>query len=851
MNKTTYNLLYRSSVAGALALILAAPALAQEQAVPPGPAQATAADQTTAPATPDTNGGAMEEEIYGDEGSEIVVTGVRRGSVIGDIPPENELTSRDIRATGATDITELLEALAPQIGSARGRGGERPVLLLNGQRISGFRESRDIPTEAISRVEILPEEVALKYGYRADQRVVNIVLRERFRSTTARVDGKTATEGGWASGLADMTQLRIEKGTRFTTNLHVEGNTALTEDERDIRVDGDPATPDDRFARTLTGSKKLVRGSTTLNKTVLGDVSATANAEVEYNDGRSLFGLSDVVLNPLVRDTNSETAHLGFALNGNKGKWRWSATGNGDVARSESRSNRADEGVRDRAETLTASGDVDLLANGPLFAVPAGDASATFKVGASARHLDSVRFRAGNTSSNDLARTKGNASVNFDLPISRRNRDFSALGNLTLNANAEVEQLSDFGTLTTIGAGLNWSPVQRLNLITSWTREEGAPSIQQLGDPILDTPGSRVFDFTTGQTVETTVITGGNPGLLADRRNVLKLGANWRPLEETDIKLRVDYVRSRLDRPVSSFPGVTAALEAAFPERFVRGPANELLSVDLRPVNFDQARRDTIRWGFDFSKPLRSARPSQAQIERFRAMRNEQGGGRRAEAAEAGVPSRPEGGTPTEGAAPRDGSAGADTPGGGGGGFGRFGGRGRQGGRIQFSLTHTINLVDEVTIRPGLPELDYLHGDALGSRGGRPRHELEAQAGYFNNGLGARLSADWQSGSRVDSVTGEDLHFSPLATFDLRLFANLGERFDLVSKHPWLRGSSVRLEVNNFFDAKPRVRNTAGIAPDNYQPDLLDPLGRTIMISFRKLFLPPRSFFRRQDRPSS
>ena len=30
----------------------------------------------------------------------------------------------------------------------------------------------------------------------------------------------------------------------------------------------------------------------------------------------------------------------------------------------------------------------------------------------------------------------------------------------------------------------------------------------------------------------------------------------------------------------------------------------------------------------------------------------------------------------------------------------------------------------------------------------------------------------------------------------------------------------------------------AGNVPLNYQPDLLDPLGRTIMISFRKLFLP-------------
>jgi hypothetical protein len=847
MNKDKYKLLQAASVAGALALALAAPAHAQDQTAPVPETQATEPQ-------PESSGGAVEEDIYGEEGGEIVVTGVRRGSVIGDIPPENELNARDIRATGATDITELLDALAPQIGSARGRGGERPVLLLNGQRISGFREIRDIPTEAISRVEILPEEVALKYGYRADQRVVNIVLRERFRSTVARLDGTTATEGGYLAGRADLSRLQIDKGSRLTANLRVEGNSALTEDERDIAL-RDPDAPDDRSARTLIGSKKLVRGTTTLNKTVLGDVGATVNAEVEYNEGRSLFGLSGA-LESLVRDTNSETAHLGFALNGNKGKWRWSATGNGDVARSESRSDRRDDPEIDRAETLTASGDVDLLANGPLFALPAGDASATFKVGASTLHFDGVRRRAGDLSSNDLARTRGTASANIDLPISRRNRGFSALGNLTLNANAQVEQLSDFGTLTAIGAGLNWSPVARLNLITSWTREEGAPSVQQLGDPIFETPGTRVFDFRRNETVEAIARTGGNPDLLSDKRNVLKVGANWRPLEETDLRVRVDYVHSRIDRPISSFFGVSGAIEAAFPERFVRAtcaPApciGELVSVDLRPVNFDEAQRDTIRWGFDFSKPLRSARPSQAAIERFRGQRNAQD--RPNQPAEGTAPPpQPEGGTPREDATPpAEGGQAAAPPGGGGRGFGRFGGRGRQGGRLQFSLTHTINLVDEVTIRPGLPELDYLHGDALGSTGGRPRHEVEAQAGYFNNGLGARLSANWRSGTRVDSDTGDDLRFSPLATFDLRLFANLGERFDLVSKHPWLRGSSVRFEVNNIFDAKPRVRNSAGGLPIGYEPDLLDPLGRTISISFRKLFLPPRSFFRRQQNQS-
>ena len=835
----------RASTAAALVLALAVPAHAQGQVAPPAASPAPTPPQEQTEPVP--NG---EVDEYGEEGEAIVVTGIRRGSVVGDIPPENVLGSRDVRATGATDINELLEALAPQIGSARGRGGERPVLLLNGKRISSFREMRDIPTEAIERVEILPEEVALKYGYRADQRVVNIVLRERFRSTVARVEGSAATEGGYLGGEADATRLMISRDGRTTFNLTAEGNTALTEDERDIDQD---ATPDDRSARTLIGSRKLLRGGTTVNRTVFTDVSATFNAEAEHNEGRSLIGLSNFSLDPLVRNSDNNSAHIGVALNGDKGKWRWSATGNGDLANAVTRTDRNNQNSRDRSESLTTSGDIDLTANGPLFAVPAGDSSMTVRVGGSTLRRENEQRVAGLSFENDLSRTRGSASANFDLPVSRRNRDFSALGNLTLNANAEVEQLSDFGTLTTIGGGLNWSPVDRLSFLASWTLEEGAPSVSQLGDPILTTPDTRVFDFTTGQTVLVTSITGGNPNLLADKRNVLKIGGNWKPFAEKDLRLRAEYVLSRLDRPVSSFPGVTAELEAAFPERFIRAAPlpgetiGQLVSVDFRPVNYDEARRDTIRWGLDFSKPLRSARPSQAVIERFRARLAAETGGQGADAGQSAPPS--ESGPPPEGAGPPPdgpGGGGGFGRGGGGGGFGRFGG-GRQGGRLQFSLTHTLNLVDEVTIRPGLPELDYLHGDALGSTGGRPRHELEAQGGYFNNGLGARISANWRSATDVDSSTGDDLHFSPLATFDLRLFANLGERFDLVSKQPWLRGTSLRFEVNNIFDAKPRVRNALGDVPTSYQPDLLDPLGRTVSISFRKLSLPPRPRRRRQS----
>lgn len=811
-------------LAGAAAVCFAAGAGAQ----PADPEQQSAAQPEPQPTAPDPDLPEYEDE----DPDTIVVTGTKpRGSVIGDIPPENVLTPADVRATGATSINELLEALAPQTGSARGRGGERPVLLLNGQRISSFRELHDIPTEAIGRVEILPEEVALKYGYRADQRVVNFVLRERFRSTVARIEGTAATEGGYVAGEADLARLMIGRDSRTTLGLDIEANSALTEADRDILLEEDAGDPDPRSARTLLGSARQVTATVTRNRQ-LGTVGATVNAELVRNQGRSLIGLGETLLEPLARNTIRESAHAGVALNGSASNWQWSVTGNADASRSVSETDRDAVDDRDRAATRTLSGDIDAVASGNLFRLPAGDAGATARVGASTISLDSDRRRGGDESSASLDRTRGSAALNLDLPLSRRRGDFAALGNLTLNGNAEVEQLSDFGTLTTVGAGFNWSPANPLNLIASWTREQGAPTIQQLGDPLLETPDTRIFDFTTGETVLVTAVTGGNPKLAADRRDVVKLGGNWKPLEGTDLRLRADYVRSRLTDPISSFPGPTAALEAAFPERFVRNSAGELVSVDLRPVNYDSARRDTLRLGFDFSKPLESAPPSRETIERFRARHAATG-------AQADGPPRPD--SPEAHPMP-------PAEGGGPGGFVRLGGPGGgRGGRLTFSLTDTITLVDEVTIRPGLPKLDYLGGDAVGQSGGRPRHGVEAQAGYFNNGLGARLSANWRSGTRVDSATGDQLRFSPLATFDLRLFANLGQRLDLVASHPWLRGTSLRLEVRNLLDSKPKVRNSLGEVPFGYQADLLDPLGRTISISFRKLFLPPPRFFRRGE----
>ena len=66
-----------------------------------------------------------------------------------------------------------------------------------------------------------------------------------------------------------------------------------------------------------------------------------------------------------------------------------------------------------------------------------------------------------------------------------------------------------------------------------------------------------------------TTVTGGNPDLRADTRNVLKIGGNWQPFDKTDLRLRAEYVRQTIDDPQGNVSAASEALEAAFPDRFV------------------------------------------------------------------------------------------------------------------------------------------------------------------------------------------------------------------------------------------------------------------------------------------
>ncbi|RDV06372.1 TonB-dependent receptor [Sphingorhabdus pulchriflava] len=201
------------------------------------PSVAYAADEA-ATEVPGDEAASVEAESVEDDSStpDIIVTATRiRGAVDTDAPPIDELSEDDITAIGASSITDLLAAVAPQAGSGRGRGGGGPpVILLNGQRVSSFRELRDLPPEAIRQVQIFPEEVALKYGFRPDQRVVNFILKDDFASFNVEHDFEMPEKGGFTTKEFEATFTRIGKDNRLNIDTEFESSSRITEDERSI-----------------------------------------------------------------------------------------------------------------------------------------------------------------------------------------------------------------------------------------------------------------------------------------------------------------------------------------------------------------------------------------------------------------------------------------------------------------------------------------------------------------------------------------------------------------------------------------------------------------------------------------
>jgi hypothetical protein len=715
---------------------------------------------------------------------DIVVTAERpRGSVPGDVTPEVTFSGAEVRSFGANSIFQVLATLAPLTGSTSIRGGGAPIVLVNGRRISGFQEIRDLPPDVISRVEVFDEQLSLQYGFSPDQRVVNLVLEETYRIDFLEAGAGAADGDARGSARAEAGRVNIDGGDRLALTAAIESASAITEDERGIAP---PTTgADERSLRTLAPDTDSWRAGATFARALSPLVTGTTSLRFESNETQSLLGLDASGVR--VRDTDTQTWRASAGLDGSWRGWQWTATATGELTQADSRTRDASPSRTESDQTLI---DVTANANGALFQLPAGPARGAFRVGVERREIDASGDDRGVLVESALERTAPYARLTLSAPLTSRRREVAAaFGDIALNLTGSWGDPSDFETLASLGLGGSWSPIRSLRLSLQTETSDAAPTLSQLGDPLQTTPDVFYFDPVTGDTVLITRTAGSNDALLAEEREDTTFNANWSPNALQGFTLAFSWAQNNSTNAIVALPTALPETEAAFPSRFTRDLGGALVAVDVRPINLAQRDIETIRWGFNISRPIgarRDAAPNQ--------------GGPRGEAERAGLN-------------PGAGSA----------------------GRWNVSVFHRLRLNDDAVLGAGQPSIDLLERGGLNG-GGEPRNALELAGGVFYRGLGVRVSGNWSDDYSIPVASGGELGFSERLTLNARFFVNFDARPDILERAPYLAGSRLFVSVDNLTDSVVDVRDETGATPSAYQEGYLVPLGRVIQVSFRKQF---------------
>jgi hypothetical protein len=573
---------------------------------------------------------------------EIVVTAGRlRGQLVVEQAPLLELDEAAIAAEGVTSITDLIAQISAQTGSARGRGGGRPVILVNGIRIGSFREFASYPPEALARVEVFPEEVAQRFGFPPDRRVINLILKDNYSNREVEFEFEAPSRGGFFRTEQDFGYLKIADGGRFNLDFELTDTSLLTEDERDIpqtpgsisQVAGDP---DQAAFRSLRADTFSFEGNLSWAKALIDSgTSLSANLNYTRNESRSLDGLNTVVLTddpavpgivrtfgaetPLARRSSTDSLSAAGSLTRPVNSFRLTTTFDATLDETETEIDRrfdtralvdaalagtlAPDGPLpataaagfDVARSRAINGQSLTTLEGPLGELPAGEVLATFDVGIDWQRIESTDTRS--LTEATLTRRQISTGANLVVPLTSSRAGFAdALGSFTLNLQAGVQDLSDFGVLGDWNAGLTWAPFGNLDLSATYIWREVAPGLGALGNPIIVNLNVPVFDFSRGEVVLADVTTGGNPALPAETQRDWKFAANWRLPFWDNTRLTVEYIRNRSDNVVSAFPQITPEVEAAFPGRVTRDADGRLIALDRRSVSFAETRADRLQF---------------------------------------------------------------------------------------------------------------------------------------------------------------------------------------------------------------------------------------------------------------
>lgn len=810
---------------------------------------------------------------------EIVVIGKRPpGSALGDAAPVAVLDAEAIRAMGVTSIDELLNLLKPLTTS--NSGGE-PVFLLNGRRISGYREIQTLPPEALERTEILNEQDSARFGFPSTVRVVNFVTKKRFRALTIEQGAGTTTDGGGGTLAAEVGATRIEGDRRTTLAITYDRQNQLLATERPYQLDNDTLFDRTGNLRGLNGGsidpaldrlagRPVTAAAVPTDPAVRADVRAYAADATRATDLSPFLSLPSrdqlkVDLTHAVPIGKTMTGSLNLIMDAQRG-YEWN-------------------GLQGAALRLPAANPASPFDDDVLLYRYVDEA------GTLIQRTDNLTLHAGSTVQGGIGRWIWTVSGEYDRVRARAAVDRGvdpAVLQAAVDAGADPYDLSD--RIATAGRIITRSRTLT-NTATAKATANGPlfnlPAGQALltlnADYAYSDSNGRLADNAGAATALTRTIAGSSASLdlpiaSADRGVLDAIGTvsanatlgvtsvsdygslttsnlalRWNPWRPIQITVSINTAQTppaiaALTNPIVTIPntpffdfvtGASALItvtsggntDLAPEERQIR-----TLGLDWQPIKGRELRlnlayvdtriTDQLVYPGSATAELQAAFP-----ERFE--RDALGQLLRADLRPINAFQERErkittgwsffgqiGPKPPAPTPPAKDAPPPPPP--------------RQRPMLWSFTTLTARLDDQLVLRPGQPQLDLLDGASLDGNSGRSRYEVQANIGGSYGPLRLGTYLFWRAPTRIRSTIAEsDLRFTPATT--MGIYSQL-EGQQLAPKAAWAKGVTFQFEVRNLLNDRPDVRDRNGAVPFRFQPAFLDAYGRIVKLSVRKLF---------------
>lgn len=736
----------------------------------------------------------------GDVESGIVVTGTRiRGAAVAS--DALTLPASSIEAAGQVDLGEALRSLPQNFGGGqnpgvgtgaglansnvnsasnvnlRGLGVDASLTLLNGRRLPydaafGGVDISAIPLAALDRVEVLPDGASALYGSDAVAGVVNVILKRDFEGISTSAQLGASTEGGNFRQQADIVAGSKWSGGGFLIAYDYAHNTSITAGQRDYAATLDAATSlypsQRRHAAILTAHQDLGAG-------------ATASIDVLYSQRKS----ETVGGTPAARYLfQPRVASLTIAPSLEVPLGSWTAKLQGTLGRDRTHYRTTFTPTPGSASITSGcfcnrASSAELGLEGPLFALPGGDARVAMGAGYRSNGMTYTRF-VGTVANGafNVSRNSHFAYGEVNLPFVSPANGIGGIDRLSLSAALRYEDYPGMARLATPRLGLVYAPLGGLTLRGTWSRSFKAPTLYQqyVGYQAYLLPAA-AFGATppTGTVMYTS---GGNPGLKPERARSWTAGIEVKPVGAQGLTLTATWFDIRYrDRVVQPIAGSIAAAfrDPGYATLINFAPqagrlADLIAGAELGLQNFSGSAYDPAKVAaLVDNRNVNVAFQAIHGIDARLGWQHDLGGTR----------------------------------------------------KLAFDLAGTwLDSAQQLTA--ALPEVQL-----AGTVFNPPKVRLRASASYDDSRF--RLGAVFNyTGALADRRFASVTRLAPQATLDL------AARYDILPGQDRQSGLAVSLIVNNLLGAKPRTIRTTGPTDTPYDSTNYSPIGRFIAVGISR-----------------